>query len=97
MDLMMGRATQQLGQAGQSRMQLPAINLPQADNSLAAVFLDLHRLEPIYSFRESWSPPEQNKAPLIEEFSALAVRCNLPEAFVTALNQAIIAMSSPPA
>jgi hypothetical protein len=28
MDLMMGRATQQLGQAGQSRMQLPAINLP---------------------------------------------------------------------
>jgi hypothetical protein len=41
--------------------------------------------------------PEQNKAPLIEEFSALAVRCNLPEAFVTALNQAIIAMSSPPA
>lgn len=28
MDLMMGRAPQQLGQAGQSRMQLPAINLP---------------------------------------------------------------------
>ena len=41
--------------------------------------------------------PEQNKAPLIEEFLALAVRCNLPEAFVTALNEAIIAMTPPPA
>jgi len=41
--------------------------------------------------------PEQNKASLIGEFLALAVRCNLPQAFVTALNQAIIAMSSPPA
>ena len=41
--------------------------------------------------------PEQSKAPLIGEFLALAERCNLPEAFVTALNQAIIAMSSPPA
>ena len=29
MDLMMGRASQPLGQAGQSRMQLPAINMPQ--------------------------------------------------------------------
>lgn len=28
MDLMMGRASQPLGQAGQSRMQLPAINMP---------------------------------------------------------------------
>jgi hypothetical protein len=41
--------------------------------------------------------PEQSKAPLIEEFLALAARCNLPEAFVTALNEAIIAMSPPPA
>jgi len=41
--------------------------------------------------------PEQNKAPLIEEFLALAARCNLPEAFVTALNEAIIAMTPPPA
>jgi hypothetical protein len=40
--------------------------------------------------------PEQNKAPLIEEFLDLAARCNLPEAFVTALNEAIIAMSPPP-
>lgn len=29
MDLMMGRASQPLNQAGQSRMQLPAINMPQ--------------------------------------------------------------------
>lgn len=28
MDLMMGRASQPLGQAGQSRMQLPSINMP---------------------------------------------------------------------
>jgi len=41
--------------------------------------------------------PEQNKAPLVEEFLALAVRCNLPEAFVTALNQAIIPMTPPSA
>jgi hypothetical protein len=41
--------------------------------------------------------PEQSKAPLIEEFLALAARCNLPGAFVTALNEAIIAMTPPPA
>ena len=41
--------------------------------------------------------PEQNKAPLVEEFLTLAVRCNLPEAFITALNQAIIAMTPPSA
>jgi hypothetical protein len=41
--------------------------------------------------------PEQNKAPLVEEFLALAARCNLPEAFITALNQAIIAMTPPSA
>lgn len=41
--------------------------------------------------------PEQSKAPLVEEFLALAVRCNLPEAFVTALNQAIIPMTPPSA
>jgi hypothetical protein len=41
--------------------------------------------------------PEQNKAPLIEEFSALAARCNLPAAFITALNEAIIAMTPPSA
>jgi hypothetical protein len=41
--------------------------------------------------------PEQSKAPLIEEFLDLAARCNLPEAFVTALNEAIMAMTPPPA
>jgi len=41
--------------------------------------------------------PEQNQAPLVQEFLALAARCNLPEAFMTALNQAIIAMSPPSA
>jgi hypothetical protein len=41
--------------------------------------------------------PEQNMAPLVEEFLALAARCNLPTAFITALNQAIIAMTPPSA
>ena len=41
--------------------------------------------------------PEQNKAPLVQEFLALAVRCNLPTAFITALNEAIIAMTPPSA
>jgi hypothetical protein len=41
--------------------------------------------------------PEQNKSPLVEEFLALAVRCNLPETFLTALNEAIIAMTPPSA
>jgi hypothetical protein len=39
--------------------------------------------------------PEQEKGPLIQEFLDLAVRCNLPTAFITALNQAIIAMTPP--
>ena len=41
--------------------------------------------------------PEQEKGPLIQEFLALAARCNLPTAFITALNQAIIAMTPPSA
>jgi hypothetical protein len=41
--------------------------------------------------------PEQEKGPLIQEFLALAARCNLPTAFITALNGAIIAMTPPPA
>ena len=41
--------------------------------------------------------PEQNQASLIQEFLALAARCNLPEAFITALNQAIIAITPPSA
>ena len=41
--------------------------------------------------------PEQNKAPLVEEFLDLAARCNLPTAFITALNEAIIAMTPPSA
>jgi hypothetical protein len=41
--------------------------------------------------------PEQNKAPLIEEFLDLAARCNLPTAFIAALNEAIIAMTPPSA
>jgi hypothetical protein len=41
--------------------------------------------------------PEQEKGPLIQEFLDLAVRCNLPTAFITALNGAIIAMTPPPA
>jgi hypothetical protein len=41
--------------------------------------------------------PEQEKGPLIQEFLDLAVRCNLPTAFITALNQAIIAMTPPSA
>jgi hypothetical protein len=41
--------------------------------------------------------PEQNMAPLVEEFLALAARCNLPTAFITALNEAIIAMTPPSA
>jgi hypothetical protein len=41
--------------------------------------------------------PEQEKGPLIQEFLDLAVRCNLPTAFITALNGAIIAMSPPSA
>jgi hypothetical protein len=41
--------------------------------------------------------PEQNKAPLVQEFLALAARCNLPTAFMTALNEAIIAMTPPSA
>jgi hypothetical protein len=39
--------------------------------------------------------PEQEKGPLIQEFLDLAVRCNLPTAFITALNAAIIAMTPP--
>jgi hypothetical protein len=41
--------------------------------------------------------PEQEKGPLIQEFLALAARCNLPTAFITALNEAIIAMTPPSA
>jgi hypothetical protein len=41
--------------------------------------------------------PEQNQASLVQEFLALAARCNLPTAFVTALNEAIIAMTPPSA
>jgi len=41
--------------------------------------------------------PEQNKAPLVDEFLTLAARCNLPTAFITALNEAIIAMTPPSA
>jgi hypothetical protein len=41
--------------------------------------------------------PEQEKGPLIQEFLDLAVRCNLPTAFITALNEAIIAMTPPSA
>ena len=41
--------------------------------------------------------PEQNQAGLVQEFLALAARCNMPEAFITALNQAIIAMTPPSA
>jgi hypothetical protein len=41
--------------------------------------------------------PEQNKAPLVQEFLALAARCNLPTAFIAALNEAIIAMTPPSA
>ena len=41
--------------------------------------------------------PEQNQASLVQEFLALAARCNLPEAFMTALNEAIIAMPPPSA
>jgi hypothetical protein len=41
--------------------------------------------------------PEQNQASLVQEFLALAARCNLPMAFITALNQAIIAMTPPSA
>lgn len=41
--------------------------------------------------------PEQEKGPLIQEFLDLAVRCNLPTAFITALNGAIIAMTPPSA
>jgi hypothetical protein len=41
--------------------------------------------------------PEQDQASLVQEFLALAARCNLPEAFITALNQAIIAMTPPSA
>lgn len=39
--------------------------------------------------------PEQNKAELVQEFLALAARCNLPTAFMVALNEAIIAMTPP--
>jgi hypothetical protein len=39
--------------------------------------------------------PEQNQASLVQEFLALAARCNLPGAFMTALNEAIIAMTPP--
>ena len=39
--------------------------------------------------------PEQNKATLVQEFLALAARCNLPTAFIAALNEAIIAMLPP--
>ena len=41
--------------------------------------------------------PEQEKGPLIQEFLVLAARCNLPMAFITALNQAIIAITPPSA
>ena len=41
--------------------------------------------------------PEQNQASLVQEFLALAARCNLPTAFMTALNQAIIAITPPSA
>lgn len=41
--------------------------------------------------------PEQEKGPLILEFLDLAARCNLPTAFITALNEAIIAMTPPSA
>ena len=39
--------------------------------------------------------PEQSKATLVQEFLALAARCNLPTAFMTALNETIIAMPPP--
>jgi len=41
--------------------------------------------------------PEQNQASLVQEFLALATRCNLPTAFIAALHQAIIAMTPPSA